>query len=184
MKITRRNDFGKLLKSLGLTGSAIEIGVAEGFFSHHLLDTWPGICYQVDPWMILDTPGFSPHGEATNPEQEARYQRIIDRSKRYHGRCLVMRATSEQAVSEFRNYFFDFIYIDAIHTYEAAQQDISMWYPKLKSGGILAGHDYLDGIFHGQEYGVKRAVTEFASAHGLTVNVIAEEWPSYWAMKP
>ena len=37
----------------------------------------------------------------------------------------------------------DFVYIDANHAYDWVVQDIELWYPKVKKGGILWGHDYL-----------------------------------------
>jgi len=36
----------------------------------------------------------------------------------------------------------DFVYIDADHGYETVKKDILSWYPKVKMGGIIAGHDY------------------------------------------
>jgi len=48
----------------------------------------------------------------------------------------------------------DFIYIDASHDYENVKNDLIHWYPKVKIGGVIAGHDY-----YREE--VKRAVDEF-----------------------
>lgn len=180
-QIKTRNDFPRLLEEMGLTTFAAEIGVAEGYFSYNLLDHWSGTLWQIDPWAILDTPGFSGHGEATNAEQEARYERIMKRAEKYRGRCLVFRDTSKRAVPYFKDGFFDFVYIDAIHTYESSQEDILLWHTKVVAGGILAGHDYLDGIFQGQSYGVKRAVDEFAKNIGKKVLVTKEnDWPSWY----
>ena len=36
----------------------------------------------------------------------------------------------------------DFVFIDASHDYQSVVQDIQAWLPKVKPGGILAGHDY------------------------------------------
>jgi predicted O-methyltransferase YrrM len=36
----------------------------------------------------------------------------------------------------------DFVYIDANHDYDSVMVDICLWYPKIRKGGILAGHDY------------------------------------------
>ena len=179
-KPTIRNQFGALLTARGLLGKAVEVGVAEGGFSFFLLDHWPGICYQVDPWKHQDTPGYSGHG---TEDQDGRYADICRKAIDYNGRAIPVRMTSVEAAPTFANGWFDFIYIDAIHTYESNSLDLELWYPKLRTGGIFAGHDYLNGTFHGQSYGVKQAVDEFAVKHGLTVNVISEEWPSWWMEK-
>lgn len=181
-KLRTRNDFAAILNEMGLTIYAAEIGVAEGYHSHALLDHWPGRCWQIDPWRVLTTSGYSLHGET---DQEARYQRMLKASQRYNGRCTVKRATSEEAAPDFPDDLFDFVYIDAIHTRESSAQDIALWWPKVKSGGILAGHDYLNGLYHGQLYGVKTSVDEFAAANGLTVTVTTDdEWPSWMVVKP
>lgn len=184
MKLKSRNELSALLKDLNLTGTAAFIGCAECYYEFAFLDRWPGIAYFIDVWAILDTPGFSGHGEDTDAGQEARYQRILARAEKYHGRCNVKRDTSEQAVGDFRDGFFDFVYLDAQHDYQSIKRDLELWYPKLHSGSVFAGHDYLSGHFNGQDYGVKQAVTEFAAAHGLQVHVIPEEWPSFWMVKP
>ncbi|MBT5491708.1 class I SAM-dependent methyltransferase, partial [bacterium] len=46
----------------------------------------------------------------------------------------------------------DFIYIDANHTYESAKEDIQLWYPKIKVGGMISGHDYIPNrLYKGKE---------------------------------
>jgi hypothetical protein len=45
----------------------------------------------------------------------------------------------------------DFCFIDENHSYKSVREDVLMWLPKIKKGGILAGHDY----FHAE---VRRAV--------------------------
>jgi hypothetical protein len=65
--------------------------------------------------------------------------------------------------------YFDFIYIDANHSYDFVKEDILGWYPKLKVNGILSGHDYLVGR-KGRD-GVKRAVDEFCSSLKLKLYI-------------
>lgn len=61
----------------------------------------------------------------------------------------------------------DFVFIDAAHDYENVKNDISLWYPKVKEGGVLAGHDY-----HSNQPGVIQAVDEFFDS--FTIN--GESW--------
>jgi hypothetical protein len=49
----------------------------------------------------------------------------------------------------------DFAYIDGDHSYEAALADIKAWWPKIKPGAFLGGHDYVSFV------GVKQAVASF-----------------------
>lgn len=179
-----RNEFPNLLREMKLTGKAAFIGVAEGSFEFAFLDRWPGTAYLIDVWAILKEPGFTGHGEDTQDGQDARYARVLNRAEKYKGRALVMRTTSEDAASQFATTGtrLDFVYIDAQHDLVSARADVARWYPLVKSGGVISGHDFLSGHFNGQDYGVKQAVNEFASARGLTVNVIAEEWPSWWTV--
>ena len=95
-----------------------------------------------------------------------------------------MRMTSEEAVKHFGDHSLDFVFIDANHSYEAVRGDIRFWWPKVKPGGICAGHDYLDGEIAEGTFGVKKAVDEFVQSHQLTLFVIGEKWPTWYVQKP
>jgi hypothetical protein len=76
----------------------------------------------------------------------------------------VLRMASTQATRRFGDGSVRFAFLDADHQYEAIKSDIAAWLPKVKPGGILAGHDYLDPL---SDYhplvswpGVTRAVDE------------------------
>lgn len=54
---------------------------------------------------------------------------------------------SIDVVTEFEDDSVDMIFIDADHDYDPVKTDITIWYPKVKKGGIIAGHDYAwDGV--------------------------------------
>jgi hypothetical protein len=55
----------------------------------------------------------------------------------------------------YKDNSLDFVFIDAAHDYESVKKDISAWFPKIKKGGIIAGHDY------SWSDDVKKAVNEF-----------------------
>lgn len=66
-----------------------------------------------------------------------------------------IRKSSEEAVKEYEDESLDFVFIDAGHEYDDVKKDIEIWLPKVKKGGILAGHDYSN-----DSPGVVRAVQE------------------------
>jgi hypothetical protein len=65
----------------------------------------------------------------------------------------------------------DMIHLDAAHEYASVKADLALWAPLIREGGIMLGDDYL-----GHWVGVKRAVDEFASAVGVTVEVRGHKW--------
>jgi hypothetical protein len=67
-------------------------------------------------------------------------------------------ATSTDAVNDLKGQFYDFIYLDGLHTYDGVKTDIINYLPLVKTGGIIGGHDYTDQIPH--LVGVKKAVDE------------------------
>lgn len=77
---------------------------------------------------------------------------------------------SVEAATYFKDSSIFMAFIDADHTYESVKADIAAWLPKIKPGGILAGHDYND-----YWSGVKRAVDETFS-NNVTIDPIAATW--------
>jgi predicted O-methyltransferase YrrM len=59
--------------------------------------------------------------------------------------------TSKDACNQLRTKRYDMIFLDAMHTYEDCLEDITRWWPKLRRGGVFAGHDYRHADFPGVE---------------------------------
>jgi hypothetical protein len=56
----------------------------------------------------------------------------------------VLNMPSVEAAEKFEDLSLDFVFIDAAHDYENVKKDVLAWKPKVKIGGVLAGHDYND----------------------------------------
>lgn len=68
-----------------------------------------------------------------------------------------IKQRSELAEVYFKAESVDAVYIDADHWYASVCKDIRTWLPKIKEGGIIAGHDYNDERWRPE---VNRAVDE------------------------
>jgi hypothetical protein len=91
-----------------------------------------------------------------------------------------MRMTSDEAAREIPDGTLDFVYLDARHDYESVKEDIALWYPKVKAGGVLAGHDYMDQEMIGDTmFGVKRAVDEFVAREHIAKLWVTLREPIY-----
>ena len=67
-----------------------------------------------------------------------------------------IKTYSHLAAKMFDDYSLDFVFLDADHNYKAVKKDLESWWPKIKQGGVLAGHDYNKDVF--------KAVNEFFSS--------------------
>jgi len=167
MQLGTREELGYLLNKLNLTGVGIEVGVADADFSEILLQTSKlELLVLLDAWKNFDT-GYTDRNNLEDDKQEERYLNVLKRMMPYEQRTYIIRAKCENAVKTFSNEMFDFVYLDANHSYEFVSKSLRRWYPKVKKGGLFAGHDYLDGTMSdGTVFGVKRAVNEFVEELG------------------
>jgi predicted O-methyltransferase YrrM len=54
----------------------------------------------------------------------------------------LVRCESTRASWLFADGAVDVVFVDADHSYDGVRADVATWLPKLKPGGLLAGHDY------------------------------------------
>lgn len=94
--------------------------------------------YGIDPWLSIKGQGRS---EQQQSKQETNYEYTHRRLSSYNN-CTLIRKSSMEAVADFDNSSLDFVYIDGDHRFRYVAEDIYEWYQKIKSGGVVAGHDY------------------------------------------
>jgi hypothetical protein len=143
--ISTRNQFGQLLNERGLTGYGVEIGTHRGVFAKILLSKWKGKrLHCIDPWENL--PGYEYQAkflDGGGKSREDDYRACVENLKDYRSKCTFTKATSMEVVQDFGDETLDFAYIDGDHSYQAVKTDLEGWWPKLKLGGVLAGHDII-----------------------------------------
>jgi len=169
-----RYTLGEWLNEQGLIGCGVEVGTYNGWYAADLLHQWRGEkLYMIDAWRYLEY--WDDPMNAQKEEQGRRLLNTFESVYKFGRRAVMIREMSEDAVRLFADGSLDFVYIDADHSYAGVLQDILRWAPKVKKGGTLAGHDYLDGpTSNGAVNSVKLTVDEWARRVGLTVSVIEE----------
>lgn len=125
----------------------------------HCIDTWRGDENEPTHQAIVRANGGS---------MLDKFLRNIDAADVSH-MIRVTAGDSAESAAEFEDASADFVFIDAAHDYESVRKDVAAWYPKLKPGGIWAGHDY-------PWHEVERAVNEHAAANGYEVTGVGRCW--------
>lgn len=182
LQIQNRSQIPLLLNKLGLNGQGVEVGVYMAGYSFELLkNSKLQTLYSVDPWIKFSEEDHYDGMNISNDYQNFRYLITIMRLLEFSTRAVILRMTSESSAQLFKDNSLDFVYIDANHSYEACKQDVDLWWPKVKRGGILSGHDYLDAPM----FGVKRAIDEFAERkkQKLYITNKIELHPSWYIIK-
>ena len=86
------------------------------------------------------------------------YHTFLNNMKTFESYYFPLKLDSISASKRFKNNSLDFVFVDAAHDYDSVKADILAWLPKIKKGGILAGHDYYPD--HPEYCGVLQAVNE------------------------
>lgn len=129
--------------------NAVEVGVDKGDHAEALANILSlNKLYLVDPW------ARSSIYRRANGDKI--YTEVVQRFQEWRG-VMVLRMLSVQAATVFRQQKegFDFVYLDGAHDRVSVQNDIDNWWPLVREGGILCGHDYKDC---GRMYRVKYVV--------------------------
>ena len=149
-----RNKMAEMFGELEFKCGA-EIGVREGLFSEQLCKSINGLeLFCIDIWEPY--PGHKSKDLAAKHYAEAQ-----ERLKPYNAHLIKM--DNAIAAKDIPDKSLDFIYIDAAHRFDNVMMDLLVWVPKVKSGGIISGHDY----YRGRNNGVVPAVDAYKYAHQI-----------------
>jgi len=159
----------------------VEVGVALGGHADAILTQCPGVktLFGVDPYK-----NRADYNDLMNLPQDV-LDAMYEDTKAFmarHGERFDFHRTDSLTHATFWEHFkarptpLDFVYIDAEHTYDACKADLHAWYPLIRPGGVISGHDY------GGFPGVTRAVDEFFAERGLELHTDVEYF--WWGVKP
>lgn len=93
------------------------------------------------------------------------YNHFLSNIEPIKNKIKVVRGKSTDASLVFPDEYFDTVFIDGAHDYDSVLADLKAYYPKVKRGNPIYGHD-LDWP------GVKKAVTEFCENNKLNFTAV------------
>lgn len=182
-----RSDLAVICNELGLK-LAVEIGTHQGVFADKFLEKFNGTMICIDTWQDEN---HGPHqtflpnfiNQSLGREFDYKLAELLLGTK-YKDRVQLRRISSSEASREFDEESIDFVYIDGGHSIPCVKRDILSWWPKVKRGGIMAGHDYIGINKHDPDLiGVAAVVNWFAVVNELDLHVTSEEIPSWYTKK-
>jgi hypothetical protein len=181
-----RKELPHFLNSLNLIGEGVEVGVYKADFSAHILKYWKGrALYMVDPWCFQNRKLDA--SDANDSEQLSIYREAVEKVKPFKTRAKICKDKSTDAASAFpvdADATLDFVYLDACHDYRSVWLDLLAWYPRVKKGGIISGHDYKNSCVRKNLVEVKRAVDNFFRVfEGKVLTTTDDNLPTWFVFK-
>jgi hypothetical protein len=143
-----------------------EIGVNEGDFSEKILTLCePQKLVLIDVWASKRY-----HGGLFDKVKNRFAQQIANQ------KVEIIRDLSFGGIAKCPDSYFDWVYLDTDHTYNTTARELELLRPKMKQGGIIAGHDYIMGNWNaGHRYGVIEAVRAFCLQYNWELIYLTHE---------
>ena len=121
---------------------AVEIINSKKNINFDCIDTWEGSIEHFEdnkPWVT-----------EFQKDKDFLYSTFLKNTQSVSDVINPIRKRSHDAAISYKNRSLDFIFLDASHEYKDVLLDLQLFYPKLKRGGIIAGHDYanFDGVWN------------------------------------
>jgi len=154
----------------------VEIGSWKGKSSAYMAVEIANYNKNIDFYCVDTWEGSIEH--KNNTEISMLYDIFLNNMKSIESYYTPLKMKSLDAVSKFEDSSLDFVFIDGSHEYEDVKDDIKAWLPKVKPGGILAGHDYyIEGTdwFPGVKKAVNEELTGFETAEKCWIYTVPSE---------
>lgn len=185
-----RDDLPQFFVDMGYKSGA-EVGVYKGEFSEKIAKTGLKLL-AIDPWRV--------YKDFSNPRGQSRLDFQFEHTTRTlapYPNCTIIRKTSMEAVEDVADGSLDFVYIDANHDFRYIAEDLCEWTKKVRSGGIVSGHDYFytkTGT-HAVNWHVAHVLNAYVQAFGIpnfyllgrkniVEGEVRDKWRSWMFLKP
>lgn len=169
----------ELLTLLPKAATVAEIGVDRGHFSAEILrHTQPKKLHLIDPWALDEDDQYLASYNVEREKMLGAYDRVTRKfaDAVTAGGIEIHRTYSTQAAVEFPDHYFDWIYIDAMHSYESVLADLHAYEQKVKPDGFILGHDFSNTkTGRARQFGVVRAVREYVADRKFELMLMTNE---------
>ena len=156
-----------LLERIPKGGICAEIGVLNGDFSERIIQICkPSILWLVDVF----------EGNYYETNLVTSYEQLQLKYKNYYNGTEIQFFKGESNTffaQQWVKDYFDFIYIDADHSYQAVKQDLKNSLNAIKCNGYIGGHDYTSLEIY--NFGVIQAVHELSADYNLGFEITKED---------
>jgi len=113
-------------------------GMSAAYMAVEIINSGKNIKFDcVDTWDFVPSQTEIPEHQFENL-----YETFLNNIEPVKHQIKPVKALSWDGANYYTDKSLDFIFIDAAHDYESVKKDINAWFPKLKKGGVIAGHDY------------------------------------------
>ena len=155
---TCREDLPQFFLDMGYEVGA-EVGVYKGEYAEKICQAGLRL-YAIDPWKTYRDYD-NPRGQKRLDFQYEHTQRVLEPYD-----CKIVRKPSVEAAEDFEDESLDFVYIDGNHQFRYIAEDIFEWDKKVRKGGVVSGHDYVNASSRWSPCHVKYVVDAYiASFH-------------------
>lgn len=157
------------INELGNDVKGIELGICWGVNSYMLLESCPNITtlIGVDHYQAYQ----DWDREIPQHEQDHNYAKLVHNMTVMGPRFQLLKMNTKDAAAKLEDNSFDFVFIDADHSMKSVLNDLDNYWPKIRNGGIIAGHD-------SNLFSVNFAVTSWAKRKGIdptTINMLENQ---------
>ncbi len=156
-------------------------GVELGLYQANSFCTMLQVCTNVDELIGVDK--WEPYVDQIGGGKMVRDQKQIEFIRNtainfiYWSGCAdratILEMDTIEAAAKYEDESMDFVFFDAHLTQQQLEDELTAWYPKIKQGGLVIGHDY-----HTRD--TRHAVLNFRLDNNITIPLYNYDMTFIW----